>query len=244
MIDSTREEEEGGGGRETTNDDDHHHLDSDSSRGNNSDPGNNIANGNEDIIGGEYGKFYEQYLYSLLPAIYQEYDAKENNVLHEFLKIIASQAAAVRQDIEGLLNNFFINSCEQWVIPYIADLIAAKVVPNSSLNSRLDVQNTIRWRKVKGTQMGLLDLIRNTINGNAKVKEAFRYCSTSPHLAFGATETVVNKPRYFVDLHDQHALSNIDTENDIMPHTIDVREPTQTSGWYNIRNILIFMPQL
>ena len=179
-----------------------------------------------------------------MPAIYQEYDTKENSVLHEFLKIIGSQAAAIRQDIDSLFNNFFINSCDEWVIPYIADLIAAKVVPNSSLNSRLDVQNTIRWRKVKGTQMGLVDLIRNTINANAKVKEAFRYCSSFSHLAFGATDIAVNKPHNFVNLRDQDALSNIDTENDSMPHTIDVREPTQTNGWYNIKNILTFMPQL
>lgn len=195
--------------------------------------------------GGEYVKFYEQYLYSLLPAIYKEYDSnKENNVLQEFLKIIASQAAVIRKDIDGLLNNFFINSSEEWVIPYIADLIAAKVVPNSSLNSRLEVQNTIRWRKLKGTQTGLVDLLRNTINRNAKVKEAFRYCSSSSHLAYISSDIVVNKPHNFVDLHDQNTLSNIDTENDSTPHTIDVRQPTQTNGWYNIKNILLFMPQL
>ena len=195
--------------------------------------------------GGEYVKFYEQYLYSLLPAIYREYDSKkENNVLQEFLKIIASQAAVIRKDIDGLLNNFFINSSEEWVIPYIADLIAAKVVPNSSLNSRLDVQNTIRWRKLKGTQTGLVDLLRNTINRNAKVKEAFRYCSSTSHLAYTSSDIIVNKPHNFMDLHDQNALSNIGTENDSTPHTIDVRQPTQTSGWYNIKNILLFMPQL
>ena len=234
MIDSTGEEGKGGEGIGGQEEAIKEHHDSDGNGG----------NSNESIPRGEYSEFYEQYLYSMLPAVYQEYDTKENNVLQEFLKVIASQAAAIRQDIDSLLNNFFINSCDEWVIPYIADLIAAKVVPNSSLNSRLDVQNTIRWRKAKGTQTGLVDLIRNTINGNAKVKEAFRYCSSFQHLSFGATDIVVNKPRNFVNLHDQDALSNIDTENDIMPHTVDVREPKQTTGWYNIKNILIFMPQL
>ena len=239
MIDSTRREEEE---EKAINDD---YNSDDSNNGGNNYDGGDIANNNEGIPGGEYGKFYEQYLYSLIPAIYQEYDAKkENNVLQEFLKIISSQAATIRQDIDGLLNNFFIKSCEEWVIPYIADLIASKVVPNSSLNSRLDVQNTIRWRKLKGTQMGFVDLIRNTINRNAKVKEAFRYCSSSQHLAFGASDIVVNKPYNFVNLRDQDALSNIDMENDSMPHTIDVREPSQASGWYNIKNLLLFMPQL
>ncbi len=241
MIDSTREGEEEKEKEEAIND----HHSSDSNRGNYNDGRGDIANSNEDIPGGEYGKFYEQYLYGLLPAIYQEYDTrKENNVLQEFLKIIASQAATIRQDIDGLLNNFFINSCDEWVIPYIADLIAAKVVPNSSLNSRLDVQNTIRWRKLKGTQTGLVDLIRNTINRNAKVKEAFKYCSSSQHLAFEASDIIVNKPYNFVNLRDQDEISNIDTESDTLPHTIDVREPSQASGWYNIKNLLLFMPQL
>src|SRR5215207_2122329 len=161
MIDSPGEEgKEGeriGGQEEVIND----HQDSDSNGGNSNDA-SDIANSNKSIPSGEYSKFYEQYLYRLLPPIYQEYDTKENNVLQEFLKIIASQAAAIRQDIDNLLKNFFISSCDEWAIPYIADLIAAKVVPNSSLNSRLDVQNTIRWRKAKGTQTGLVDLIRNT----------------------------------------------------------------------------------
>ena len=179
-----------------------------------------------------YAKFYEQYLYSLLPAIYQDYDSrKENNVLYEFLKIIASQVAAIRKDIDGLLNNFFINSSEEWAIPYIADLIAAKIVPNSSLNSRLDVQNTMRWRKLKGTQAGLVELLRNTINRNARVREAFRYCSSTSHLVYKSSDIAVNKPQVFVNLHDENALSNIDSENDSIPHTIDIREPTQTNGW-------------
>jgi hypothetical protein len=238
MIDSTNKEEEEKG--EAIND----YGESRSSNGGNNDDGDDLVNGKESIPSGEYGKFYQQYLYRLLPAIYQEYDTKkENNVLQEFLKIIASQAAAIRHDIDGLLNNFFINSCEEWVIPYIADLIAARVVPNSSY-SRLDVQNAIRWRKLKGTQTGLVDLIRNTINRNANVKEAFRYCSSTSHLAFKKSDVVVNKPHIFVNLHDQNALNDIDTENDITPHTIDVREPTQSSGWYNIKNILLFMPQL
>ena len=241
MIDSTGEE---GRGRARPQEEvinvDHY---SEGNVGNRNDS-NADVNRNDRIPRGEYSEFYGQYLYSLLPAIYQEYDTKENNVLREFLNIIATQAAAIRQDTDNLLKNFFIGSCDEWVIPYIADLIAAKVVPNSSLNSRLDVQNTMRWRKAKGTLAGIVDLIRNTVNGNAEVKEAFRYCSSFPHLAFGTTDIVVNKPRSFVNLHDQDALSNIDTEKDTMPHLVDVREPTQSNGWYNLKNILIFIPQL
>jgi len=208
-----------------------------------------VYDSNESIPGDEYEKFYQQYLYSLLPAIYQEYDAKENNVLYEFLKIIASQAVTIRRDIDGLLNNFFINSCEEWVIPYIADLIAAKVAPSSSSNSsRLDVEQTIRWRKLKGTRTGLEDVVRNTLNSEAKVREAFRYCSTSAHLGFlrdVANPTKGNTTNSnFVNLHDQDTLNSIGTENDALPHLIDVREPTPTNGWYNIKNLLLFVPQL
>src|SRR5688500_3830175 len=126
MIDTMEEEE--------VVDDDHRYAEG---NGDNNYDSDAIFDRGQSIPGNEYGNFYEQYLYSLLPAIYREYDTKEeNNVLREFLKIIASQAAALRQDIDGLLNNFFINSCDEWVVPYIADLIAAKVHPNSSLSSR------------------------------------------------------------------------------------------------------------
>jgi hypothetical protein len=246
MTDSISREERGEEGRESI---DHRNNDSDRINNNYTAAGKIVDRGIQSIPGEEYGRFYEQYLYSLLPAIYQEYDAKENNILQEFLKIIASPAAALRRDIDSLLNNFFINSCEEWVIPYIGDLVGAKVVPNSSSNSRFYVQNTIRWRKLKGTQIGLEDLIRKTINSNAKTKEAFRYCSSCLHLGF--SKNIANMSNRgsrsssnFVDLHDQASLNDIDSENDTIAHLIDVRDPTHANGWYNIKNLLLFLPQL
>jgi hypothetical protein len=245
MTDSISEE-----GRGEVESNDPHYEDSDSPNNNYNERAANKANhGIHSIPGEEYGRFYEQYLYSLLPAIYKEYDAEENNILQEFLKIIASPAAALRRDIDGLLNDFFINSCEDWVIPYIGDLIAAKFVPNSSLNSRLDVQNTIHWRKLKGTRIGLEDLIRNTVNANAKVKEAFKFCSSSPHLGFTKNSAnVIDRSKgsssNFVNLHDQSSLNDMDSENDTISHLIDVREPSHANGWYNIKNLMLFLPQL
>jgi hypothetical protein len=245
MTDSISEE-----GRGEVESNDPHYEDSDSPNNNYNERADNKSNrGIQSIPGEEYGRFYEQYLYSLLPAIYKEYDAKENNILQEFLKIIACPAAALRRDIDGLLNDFFINSCEDWVIPYIGDLIAAKFVPNSSLNSRLDVQNTIHWRKLKGTRIGLEDLIRNTINSNATVKEAFRFCSSNPHLGFSKNiANVIDRSNgsssNFVNLHDQSSLNDIDSENDTISHLIDVREPSHANGWYNIKNLMLFLPQL
>src|SRR5687767_3790932 len=111
MTDSISEE-----GRGEVESNDPHYEDSDSPNNNYNERADNKSNrGIQSIPGEEYGRFYEQYLYSLLPAIYKEYDAKENNILQEFLKIIACPAAALRRDIDGLLNDFFINSCEDWV---------------------------------------------------------------------------------------------------------------------------------
>ena len=121
----------------------------------------------------------------------------------------------------------------------------AKAIPNSSFNSRLDVQKTIHWRKLKGTQIGLIDLIRNTTGADASVKEAFRYCSSCQHLGFSKNSENISRPsNNFADLHDQSMMNNIGMENDVIPHLIDVREPTYANGWYNIKNLLIFLPQL
>ena len=114
--------------------------------------GNNISdsniNSNETEQLKNYRQFYSAYLFNLLPSLYREYDA--DNMLKSLLDNIANQAAILKQDIDNLERNFFIHSCENWVINYLADLNLTKVNSNSSQVNRLAVKNMIKWRKLKG----------------------------------------------------------------------------------------------
>src|SRR3954454_16712108 len=62
-------------------------------------------------------------LYDLLPAIYRELDAARGLQLRALLAIIQEQADLIDADIEQLWRNFFIETCDAWVVPYIGDLL-------------------------------------------------------------------------------------------------------------------------
>src|SRR5262249_50569973 len=78
-------------------------------------------------------------LYNLLPAVYRERDAALNYPLRGLLGLIGSQAALLDADIAQLYNNLFIETCADWVIPYIGDLVGNNLLFDSS---RIQAANT------------------------------------------------------------------------------------------------------
>src|SRR5215471_17683876 len=119
-------------------------------------------------------------LYALLPAIYRLRDADHGYPLQALLRVIAEQVTVVEDDITQLYENWFIETCEDWVVPYIADLVGYQPVHaagepgdirtaqgaarNKILIPRREVANTIRYRRRKGT-LALLEVLANDIAG-------------------------------------------------------------------------------
>ena len=67
-------------------------------------------------------------LYELLPAIYRMVDTEEGYSLRALLQVIAEQVTIVEDDISRLYDNWFIETCDDWVVPYIGDLIGFQPV--------------------------------------------------------------------------------------------------------------------
>ena len=88
--------------------------------------------------------------------------------------MIAEQVNVVEADIAQLYENWFIETCQDWVVPYIGGLIGYTPVEDAAqlgtgtaprdvrresiLISRSEVANTIRYRRRKGTLKILEDL--------------------------------------------------------------------------------------
>ena len=62
-------------------------------------------------------------LYNLLPAVYRQRDAVQGESLRAFLAVIESELQVIEADIDGLYDNWFIETCDEWVVPYIGDLL-------------------------------------------------------------------------------------------------------------------------
>ncbi len=119
-------------------------------------------------------------LYKLLPTVYRQRDADQEFPLQALLRVITEQVIVVEQDIAQLYDNWFIETCQDWVVPYIADLIGYQVVheagepdnattPEGQLRNKIliprrDVANTIRDRRRKGT-LALLEQLASDVAG-------------------------------------------------------------------------------
>ena len=100
-------------------------------------------------------------LYSLLPAIYRIRDAERGYPLRALLGLVSRQAGLVKADIDGLWDDLFIETCADWVVPYIGDLVANNPIHGNIVRRRTDVAHTIYYRRRKGTQTMLEQLARD-----------------------------------------------------------------------------------
>src|SRR5215472_15119210 len=88
-------------------------------------------------------------LYELLPVIYRQRDLDVGTPLQQLLSMIAAQVDLVENDIAQLYDNWFIETCDDWVVPYIGDLIGYQPVSNAIQIPRCEVANTLGFRRRK-----------------------------------------------------------------------------------------------
>lgn len=196
-------------------------------------------------------------LYRLLPAVHRSRDSDLGEPLRALLQVIAEQVNLVEDDVGQLYENWFIETCEDWVVPYIADLVGHRPVHeagepgevvsaqgrlrNRILVPRREVANTIRYRRRKGT-LALLELLATDVAGwPARAVEFHRLLAQTqslrhPHLERGRT----------VDLRAGNALDLLDSPLDEIAHNVDLRRilSRHGQGRYNIPSVGVFVWRL
>lgn len=105
-------------------------------------------------------------LFELLPSVYRLRDAAlagdmpagagkpPAGPLNALLSIIAEQLESLQDDLDQLYDDQFIETCAEWVVPYIGDLVGARSlysVTAATISTRAQVAKTIRYRRRKGT---------------------------------------------------------------------------------------------
>ena len=110
-------------------------------------------------------------LYELLPAIYRIRDEGQGNPLQDLLQVLGEQAQVVEEDIAQLYDNWFIETCDEWVAPYLGDLLGVRPLNPVSpkiFSQRAWVANTLAYRRRKGTVAVLEQLARDVTGWPAK----------------------------------------------------------------------------
>jgi hypothetical protein len=193
-------------------------------------------------------------LYDRLPEVYRARDWQraferygEESVrsgavipeLESFLGIIADEIIHLRKHIGDLWDNFFIETCDEWVVPYIAELLGVGLVFNDAQRNRVDVKNTIDWRRRKGTLPMLADLAGDITGWNAAAAEFFEnlgWAQNLNHLKPGHLQAPV--------LNDPYPISLLGSSQDPWLHAVDVRSPQGKLGWYGLKNLGFFLSRL
>ena len=192
-------------------------------------------------------------LYELLPALYRLRDAERGYPLREVLEIISTQADIVKQNIDGLWDDMFIETCADWVIPYVGDLVGNNPLHEVAARHRADVAKTISYRRRKATVPMLEELARDVTGWHAHAVAFFEllgWTQNLNHLRFQqAPVHDVRDPIVFdrvgtVNLRNMDALDRLNEPFDVICHKVDVRPISRTEGWYNIPKIGFFLWRL
>lgn len=177
-------------------------------------------------------------LSELLPAVHRLRDIEEGRPLQTLLQVIAEQAEIVRQNVDRLWDDFFIDTCQDWVIPYIGDLVANNLLHDVGSRRRVDVARTIYYRRRKGTLPMLEELARDVTGWGAHAVEFFELLGWTQHLNHIRTQSG------WPDVRDIDRMDRVDGPFDEVSHSVDIRRPRTVEGWHNIRNIGFFLYRL
>lgn len=191
-------------------------------------------------------------LYKLLPVAYRMRDAEQGFPLQMLLRVIEEQVKLVEDNIEQLYDNWFIETCEDWVVPYIGDLIGYRPVhvaaPEDSSSAldkalvpRREVANTIHFRRRKGTLTVLEDLAFAVSGWPAKAVEFDKSVAVTQSL-----NHIHQMRGRTTDLRSHGSLSSLGTPFDHSSHTFDIRgtSSSRSRGRYGLPEVGVFVWRL
>lgn len=194
--------------------------------------------------------FDAEKLYSLMPSVYrlrdlelaEQMETPGRGPLKALLSVIAEQSVVLADNLEQLYDDFFIETCAEWVVPYIGDLVGARNIaafPGSNFTERAFVANTMTNRRRKGTAAVLEQLARDVTAWDASVVEFFQLLATTQYMNHIRLENLS-----YTDVGNSKSLEFINTPFDKLARTADVRRIEPRRGKYNIPNVGIFLWRL
>lgn len=183
-------------------------------------------------------------LYNLLPAIYRLRDGVEGEPLRALLAVVEQELQILEGNISDLYDDWFIETCAEWVVPYIGDLLdvrelyADRDLTYGQQERRAYIANTLAYRRRKGTAPILEQLTRDVTGWRSRVVEFARLVNTTQNLDH---------------LRPHSTTVNLRTQNQSPPssspfatqaaYSVEVR-PISRGGRYNTPNIGLYIWRL
>lgn len=181
-------------------------------------------------------------MYDLLPVIVRQRDLEGGEPLKALFNLLAQQGRIVEDDLDRLYDNLFIETCDEWAIPYLGDLVGVKGLTSTGatgFSQRARVANTMAYRRRKGTASMLEQLALDTTGWRARAVEFFELLATTQWLNHLRLHSL-----HIPDLRRGDALDRIGTAFEEARHFVDVRRIASDRGRYNLPNLGLFLWRL
>jgi hypothetical protein len=185
-------------------------------------------------------------LYELLPAYVRRRDQETDHALEQLLGIVDAQALAIERDLQRMYDNWFIETCDPWVVPYIGDLLGHPSSPGVAgsaalagiMAPRREIANAIAHGRRKGARSLLESLAMDVAGWPAVAVEFYRLMVGAQHLDHPQPTRVVT-----VDLRDARALERIGTPFDGVCQLADTHRigNAGSRGTHNLPHVGVFV---
>lgn len=194
-----------------------------------------------------------------LPEIYRIRDAEQfpPDQFQAYLRVFEATFGAVHENIESLYHDLFIDTCDDWVIPYLADLLGTSHLQGEPRTLRADVADTIALRRRKGTLGAIERLTANLTGWAARSVELRENLVWTQHLNHQRPDVGGTPPhaysrltRFYVPrggttpVRDPAMLRQLGGPFSPFAHTVDVKPATSLAPQYNLPNLAIFVWRL
>ena len=200
----------------------------------------------------EYARYYVEKIWASIPEYYRQEDGlmPDPGVLRALVELLGHQAAHLRRSHDRLWDDQFIELCDTWAVPYLADLVGARLV--SALDTRrrrVDVAKTIYYRRRKGTARVVEELAWDVTGWESHVVEGFRQLARVRH---GLDSPPIQEPTRFsstpvggwADLRHLHGSARVGGPFDEYAYTPDVRQHRGRDGRRGIPKLAIHLYRL
>ena len=172
-------------------------------------------------------------LYQALPAMYRVPDEPPagRGELKSLLEVLAAPLAVLRQSIEELHADLFIDTADDRIVPYLAEMVGTGLVFPDAESNRRDVRGTVGWRRRKGTPLALEEMGGELTGQSVVLQEGWKRIQLAQDLNLVRAERVVANLRPGVVA--EQATGPLDA----LFHAVDVRRISATTGRHHPRHV-------
>lgn len=138
-------------------------------------------------------KYVAQLLFRGAPAYFRAEDQSPagRDELRQLLEVLAAPLAIARQSIEELHADLFIDSADDWVLRYLAEMVGTTLIFPDADSNRRDIRSTVAFRRRKGTPLMLQEMGETLTGQMVMTQEGWRLVQMTQDLNLLRPERVI-----------------------------------------------------